>query len=252
MDTQSRVRNYLVRYGFFVVGIFLMSLGGGPHRTRRDRHDPDLVVAGGVLDRVPAQPRHHDGDHQCPADHPADPAAAPGLSAVPAVAVAGGGVPVRRPVRPVDLADPGGSRCTRTGPNCWCRWPVRSSSRSGGSGCRSPPKVLNLPGEGAVIALCHVTGGAEFGKVKVIFDWTLVALAAISSLLLMGRLEGVREGTVISAFLVGDPGPVLLPALHVPGALDPADQTGRNPPLKLGAPAPMMAPPEGDRRLIGG
>lgn len=45
--------------------------------------------------------------------------------------------------------------------------------------------------------------GQVFGKVKVVFDWTLVGLAVASSLLLMGRVEAVREGTLVSAVLVG-------------------------------------------------
>ena len=64
------------------------------------------------------------------------------------------------------------------------------------------PKVLNLAGEGAVIAVSTVVGKV-FGKVKVVFDWTLVGLAVASSLLLMGRVEAVREGTLVSAVLVG-------------------------------------------------
>lgn len=43
----------------------------------------------------------------------------------------------------------------------------------------------------------------EFGFVKVCFDVTLVSIACILSVIFLGRLEGVREGTVIAALIVG-------------------------------------------------
>lgn len=43
----------------------------------------------------------------------------------------------------------------------------------------------------------------EFGNIKICFDVTLVVLAALLSLALMGRIEGVREGTVIAALITG-------------------------------------------------
>jgi uncharacterized membrane protein YczE/cytidylate kinase len=43
----------------------------------------------------------------------------------------------------------------------------------------------------------------EFGKCKMGFDCTLVALAAVSAFLLSGHLEGVREGTVVAALITG-------------------------------------------------
>lgn len=43
----------------------------------------------------------------------------------------------------------------------------------------------------------------EFGMVKIMFDVSLVVLAAIFSLLLAGRIDGLREGTVIAALLTG-------------------------------------------------
>lgn len=64
------------------------------------------------------------------------------------------------------------------------------------------PRSMNLSGEGLVDALAYVTG-KPFPLVKVIFDTTLVASAIILSYAFLGQLEGVREGTVISAFLVG-------------------------------------------------
>lgn len=64
------------------------------------------------------------------------------------------------------------------------------------------PKLLYLPGEGLVMALTQVTG-VRFGTMKQLVDWSLVIISAIVSLILMQRLEGVREGTVFAAFAVG-------------------------------------------------
>lgn len=61
--------------------------------------------------------------------------------------------------------------------------------------------VLNA-GEGFVKAVAD-TWHFKFGNVKVIFDVVNVALAAGLSLLLLGRIEGIREGTVICAVCTG-------------------------------------------------
>lgn len=62
--------------------------------------------------------------------------------------------------------------------------------------------VLMLAGEGLTAAFSIVTG-KKTGDVKVAIDVTLVATAAILSQLFLRRLEGVREGTVAAALLVG-------------------------------------------------
>lgn len=64
------------------------------------------------------------------------------------------------------------------------------------------PKLLYLPGEGLVVALTQVTT-VRFGTTKQVVDWSLVVSSAVLSLVLMQRLEGVREGTVFAAFAVG-------------------------------------------------
>ena len=64
------------------------------------------------------------------------------------------------------------------------------------------PNVVMMSGEGVVKAITRVTG-RNFGNVKIAFDVTLVSLAILSSFVLLGHLVGVREGTIISAFLVG-------------------------------------------------
>lgn len=45
--------------------------------------------------------------------------------------------------------------------------------------------------------------GKEFGNVKVCFDTSLAVIACIMSLCFCGHIEGVREGTVIAAIIVG-------------------------------------------------
>ena len=62
--------------------------------------------------------------------------------------------------------------------------------------------VIMLPGEAFVRALSHRLG-RKFGNVKVALDVALVSLSILTSLAFVGRLEGVREGTVAAAFCVG-------------------------------------------------
>lgn len=59
-----------------------------------------------------------------------------------------------------------------------------------------------LPGEGVVAAISE-TFQKEFGKVKVGVDTALVIAGVLSSFVLMHRLEGVREGTIVAALSVG-------------------------------------------------
>ena len=63
--------------------------------------------------------------------------------------------------------------------------------------------VVVLAGEGVVLAICKVLPKVKFGYMKVGFDVTLVAIACILSIVFTGRLQGVREGTVAAALLVG-------------------------------------------------
>ena len=62
--------------------------------------------------------------------------------------------------------------------------------------------VVVLAGEGVVLAICKVLP-VKFGYMKVGFDVTLVAIACVLSFVFTGRLQGVREGTVAAALLVG-------------------------------------------------
>ena len=62
--------------------------------------------------------------------------------------------------------------------------------------------VVVLAGEGVVLAICKIFP-VKFGYMKVGFDVTLVVIACILSLVFTGHLQGVREGTVAAALLVG-------------------------------------------------
>lgn len=62
--------------------------------------------------------------------------------------------------------------------------------------------MVTLAGEGMVLAVCKAFP-LKFGNVKVGFDVTLVLVACVLSILFLGRLEGVREGTVAAAICVG-------------------------------------------------
>ncbi|GAB3061656.1 YczE/YyaS/YitT family protein [Virgibacillus ainsalahensis] len=63
-------------------------------------------------------------------------------------------------------------------------------------------KVVNNPTEGIVKAFAIKTS-KKFGTVKIYFDVSLVCLAAIISFGAFGTIYGIREGTVISAFIIG-------------------------------------------------
>lgn len=62
--------------------------------------------------------------------------------------------------------------------------------------------VILVPGEGIVNAIA-VTFKKQFGSVKVGFDVTLMSTACILSLVFFHGLQGIREGTLISALIVG-------------------------------------------------
>ena len=62
--------------------------------------------------------------------------------------------------------------------------------------------VVMLPGECTVSAI-STTWHTDFGRTKVAVDVTMAVTAAVLGLLLYHRLAGVREGTILSALLVG-------------------------------------------------
>lgn len=65
------------------------------------------------------------------------------------------------------------------------------------------PNVLILPGEGLVRVIAGLTGW-HFGHVKTGFDMSIVASAVLVSVMVMGQVMGIREGTIIAALIVGN------------------------------------------------
>lgn len=63
-------------------------------------------------------------------------------------------------------------------------------------------KSIPLPGEGLVIAVSVVTR-QPFYRIKIGNDITMVILAAFLGFFCLNEIYGIREGTLISAFLVG-------------------------------------------------
>lgn len=62
--------------------------------------------------------------------------------------------------------------------------------------------LVTTAGEGVVLAICKVFP-IKFGNMKVIFDITLVTISVLLSIIFLGELTGVREGTIAAAILVG-------------------------------------------------
>jgi len=62
--------------------------------------------------------------------------------------------------------------------------------------------VATLGGEGIVLALSKVTG-TRFGTMKTIFDSASVLLSVLLALVFLGRIAGVREGTIMAALITG-------------------------------------------------
>ncbi|MCS3900831.1 putative membrane protein YczE [Methanococcus voltae] len=63
-------------------------------------------------------------------------------------------------------------------------------------------KITYLPGEGLAMAISD-TFEKEFGKAKVGVDVSMVAVGIISSFIFLNQLQGIREGTIFAAILVG-------------------------------------------------
>ncbi|MDR1619287.1 MAG: DUF6198 family protein [Clostridiales bacterium] len=64
------------------------------------------------------------------------------------------------------------------------------------------PGLAPQPPEGLMLAVQRKTR-FKLHHIKIVFDCGSVALAALLSLVFLGRLTGVREGTALSALLVG-------------------------------------------------
>ncbi len=62
--------------------------------------------------------------------------------------------------------------------------------------------VAMLPGEATVRAVSDVFS-TDFGKTKIAFDSSMTIIAAILSFIMFKHLDGVRQGTIVAAILVG-------------------------------------------------
>ncbi|MBR1765331.1 MAG: hypothetical protein IJ746_08055 [Ruminococcus sp.] len=62
--------------------------------------------------------------------------------------------------------------------------------------------VAMLPGEAMNRAISKVSG-LRYENIKIFFDILYIAVSAVICFALLGRLEGVREGSMIAAFAVG-------------------------------------------------
>lgn len=62
--------------------------------------------------------------------------------------------------------------------------------------------VVMLPGEAFVRAVT-VTWKTDFGITKIVFDVSMAVTAGVLAIVFFGKLQGVREGTVAAALLVG-------------------------------------------------
>lgn len=63
-------------------------------------------------------------------------------------------------------------------------------------------EVVYLPPDGIIVAISTVLK-KEFGKVKPYVDTSFVIIAVVLSIVFLGYLIGVREGTIISALIIG-------------------------------------------------
>lgn len=60
-----------------------------------------------------------------------------------------------------------------------------------------------LPGEAMNRTISMVTG-KKYENVKIFFDVLYIAIVVIICLVFLGRLEGVREGSIFAAIMVGN------------------------------------------------
>ena len=63
--------------------------------------------------------------------------------------------------------------------------------------------VAMLPGEAMNRAISKVSG-RRYENIKIFFDVLYIALSAVICLVFIGKLQGVREGSIIAAVLVGN------------------------------------------------
>lgn len=64
-------------------------------------------------------------------------------------------------------------------------------------------KLVNMPMEGMTMAVTSKLKGKSFHQVKVVMDCIVVVIGVALSFIFLGGLQGIREGTVLGALLVG-------------------------------------------------
>lgn len=64
-------------------------------------------------------------------------------------------------------------------------------------------KLVNMPTEGLASAIASKLPNKEFHHVKVMVDCASVGTGMILSFIFLGGLQGIREGTIISAIVIG-------------------------------------------------
>lgn len=98
---------------------------------------------------------------------------------------------------------------------CHCVAPLRGCFLLGmGVSLEVKANVAMVPGE-FIVGVIAERLGHDFGWVKMDFDITLVTIACVFSLLFLPHIEGVREGTVVAALIVGPISHFLQPCWHV-------------------------------------
>ncbi len=63
--------------------------------------------------------------------------------------------------------------------------------------------VAMLPGEAMNRAISEITG-KSYENIKIFFDVLYIIVAAVICFIFVGKLEGVREGSIIAAILIGN------------------------------------------------
>lgn len=78
------------------------------------------------------------------------------------------------------------------------------------------PDIMPFPAEGLSNAIVLVSRGKiKFGNAKVMVDSGMVLISAILSLIFLGGLKTVREGTILAALFVGKVVDIILKKSHI-------------------------------------
>jgi len=64
-------------------------------------------------------------------------------------------------------------------------------------------RLINMPPEALTTAITKKIPNSQFHRVRIVQDSSLVVIGALLSLVLLHGLYGIREGTVLSAVLIG-------------------------------------------------